>query len=145
MHRSSRPSRLRLAFALAMFLQVVAPSSLWSQSSATRADTIARGRAIFVATCRTCHTVTPPPQAAPPISVIAQRYLAGSDARGAAARIADWLAMPSVEKSLLPKAEVARFGVMPHQPLADAGRFSVAAYVLTLADSAPGGGRRRRR
>lgn len=106
-------------------------------------DTLARGRTIFVSTCRSCHTVTPPPQGGPPMSRIAQRYVQQLGTRAAAAaRIAEWLSAPSADKSLLPKAEVARFGVMPHQPLADAGRFAVAAYVVTLTDSVPRRSRR---
>jgi mono/diheme cytochrome c family protein len=123
---------------------VAIPSLLLSQIADTGAVAVARGRAIFVSTCRSCHTVSPPPQAAPPMSRIAQRYLAVSGSRkAAAAKIAEWLFGPSAEKSLLPPSDVARFGVMPHQPLADAGRFAVAAYVLTLADSTPHGRRRR--
>lgn len=77
------------------------------------------------------------------MSRIAQRYVAASSSRdAAAAQIAEWLAGPTAEKSIMPKSEVVRFGVMPHQPLADAGRFAVAAYVVTLTDSAPGARRR---
>jgi cytochrome c551/c552 len=123
---------------------VAVPSLLQSQIADTGAVNVARGKAIFASTCRSCHTVSPPPQAAPPMSRIAQRYLAVSGSRkAAAAKIAEWLFGPSAEKSLLPPSDVARFGVMPHQPLADAGRFAVAAYVLTLADSTPRGRRRR--
>jgi len=118
-------------------------ATLPSILSAQKLDTLARGRMIFASTCRSCHTVTLPPQGGPPMSRIAQRYVQQLGTRAAAAaRIAAWLSAPSAEKSLLPKAEVARFGVMPHQPLADAGRFAVAAYVVTLMDSVPRRGRR---
>lgn len=137
-------SRTRSSIGMMALLCIMAPSSLHAQSMATPADTIARGRTIFLTTCRRCHTVGPPPQAAPPMALIAQRYVTATGSRAAArARIAEWLAGPTVEKSILPRAEVARFGVMPHQPLADAGRFSVAAYVMTLADSTTRAGRRR--
>jgi hypothetical protein len=79
------------------------------------------------------------------MSRIAQRYVQARGSKSAAmVRIAEWLSAPTLEKSLLPREEIARFGVMPHQPLADLGRFAVAAYVVTLADSAPPIGRRRR-
>ncbi len=129
---------IRLSFATLLTL-VALPSGLSAQAS----DTLARGRAIFLSTCRSCHTVAPPPQGGPPMSRIAQRYVEQAGTRrAAAARIAEWLSAPSADKSLLPKAEVARFGVMPHQPLADAGRFAVAAYVVTLMDSGPRRSRR---
>lgn len=140
--RSARSSRV-------VFLSLVAQTTLSSfvgaQSANPPADSLARGRAIFVATCRSCHTVSPPSQGGPPMSRIAQRYVQARGSKSAAmVRIAEWLSAPTLEKSLLPREEVARFGVMPHQPLADAGRFAVAAYVVTLADSAPPTSRRRR-
>ena len=79
------------------------------------------------------------------MAVIAQRYLQRLGSRPAAARrIAAWLHAPSIEKSLMRKDGVERFGLMPHQPLADAGRFAVAAFVMTLMDSVPAQGRARR-
>ncbi len=135
-------SRRTLVVLAGLVTQAAVVMSLSAQTVAAPMDTIARGKAIFASTCRSCHTVSPPPQGGPAMSRIAQRYvqLAGSRA-AAATRIAEWLAGPTAEKSLLPKAEVARFGVMPHQPLADAGRFAVAAYVVTLVDSVPRRGR----
>ena len=124
---------------VALWVLVALPCLLPAQAR----DTLARGRTIFVSTCRGCHTVSPPPQGGPPMSRIAERYVQHLGTRSAAAaRIAEWLSAPTAERSLLPKEEVARFGVMPHQPLADAGRFAVAAYVVTLMDSVPRRGKR---
>lgn len=121
---------------------VVATASLSAQALGAPFDTIARGKRIYESTCRGCHTLAPPAQGGPALSRISQHYLLRLGSRAAAAaRIAEWLEGPTIEKSLLPKEEVARFGVMPHQPLADAGRFAVAAYVVSLADA---GARRRK-
>ncbi|MDZ7632110.1 MAG: cytochrome c [Gemmatimonadaceae bacterium] len=129
-----------------LIASVVVTTALPAQAPGAVLDTIARGRTIFESTCRGCHTIAPPPQGGPPMSRIAQRYVQRLGSRTAAAgRIAEWLSGPTVEKSLLPREEVARFGVMPHQPLADAGRFAVAAYVVTLVDSGPKRGRGARR
>ncbi len=138
-----RPVRVigRLAACVVALAPVtLVPVALAAQGTAPRtsADTLARGRAIFASTCRACHTVNGSAQAAPPMAHIARRYVAFSGSRVAAAsRIVEWLYAPQETKSLLPKAEVARYGVMPHQPLADAGRFAVAEYVVTLTDSLP--------
>jgi len=141
--RSNRGSLVVLAVLAAL---TTATHSLSAQAAGASANTIARGKTIFESTCRSCHTVAPPPQGGPAMSRIAQRYVGQLGTRAAAAtRIADWLAGPTVEKSLLPRDEVARFGVMPHQPLADAGRFAVAAYVVTLVDSGPGRRKGKRR
>ena len=140
--RSARSSRVIL---VALVAQTTLSSLVGAQSANPPADSLARGRAIFAATCRSCHTVSPPSQGGPAMSRIAQRYVQARGSKSAAmVRIAEWLSAPTLEKSLLPRDEVARFGVMPHQPLADAGRFAVAAYVVTLADSVPTVGRRRR-
>lgn len=137
------------AHGLAGRVHVVAPivvaAALWSAPVAAQrpatgsaVDTLARGRAIFMSTCRSCHTITGAAQAAPPMARIAAQYVAFSGSRVAAAsRIVEWLYDPKATKSLLPPAEIARYGVMPHQPLADAGRFAVAEYVVSLLDSLP--------
>lgn len=138
-----RASRRSSRWLVPVLMCVAVPSLLQSQSADSAAVSVARGKAICVSTCRSCHTVSPPTQAAPPMSRIAQRYLAVSGSRKvASAKIMEWIFGPAALKSLLPASAVARFGVMPHQPLADAGRFAVAAYVLTLAESTP---RRRHR
>jgi hypothetical protein len=140
------PSRRLRALGLALALLVpsgalVAQGGLpvGGRPPSSSPDTLARGRAIFAATCRSCHSVQPPGQGAPPMSVIARRYVRFSGSVVAAqSRIAEWLFRPEAEKSLLPREEREKYGLMPHQPLADAGRFAVAAYVVTLADSGRG-------
>jgi mono/diheme cytochrome c family protein len=127
----------------ATFVALLAvPVALSAQASDVPPEDIARGKQIFAATCRGCHTISPPAQGGPAMARIARHYVQRLGSRkAAAARIAEWLAGPTVEKTLLPRAEVARFGVMPHQPLADSSRFVVAAYVVTLTDAASRRGR----
>lgn len=134
--------RLRLAaptlLAVATGALLAVPAAAQRPATGAGADTLARGRAIFASTCRSCHTITGSAQAAPPMARIAARYVAFSGSRVAAAsRIVEWLYDPTAMKSLMPPGEIARYGVMPHQPLADAGRFAVAEYVVSLLDSLP--------
>ncbi|MCU0627333.1 MAG: cytochrome c [Gemmatimonadaceae bacterium] len=127
-----RTGRAMLAPVLVLAMAATAP--LAAQS--TRADSVARGRTIFQSLCRQCHSVTPPAQGAPPMAAIARRYVRVTGSRDSAeSRIAAWLSAPDSSRSLLPAPERRRYGVMPHQPLADAGRFAVAAYVVQLGDS----------
>jgi len=141
--RSNRGSFVVLAWLAAL---TTATHALSAQAARAAVNTIARGKTIFESTCRGCHTVSPPLQGGPAMSRIAQRYVERLGSRASAStRIAEWLAGPTAEKSLLPRDEVARFGVMPHQPLADAGRFAVAAYVVTLVDAGPGRRKGKRR
>lgn len=102
---------------------------------------LAFGRSIFEQTCATCHSVAPPPLAAPPMSHVARHYLdAEPDAEAAAHRITAWIAAPSAQKSALPAHAIERWGLMPPQLLPERDRRAVAAYVLTLADQHAGMG-----
>ncbi|MGD8276728.1 MAG: cytochrome c [Gemmatimonadota bacterium] len=97
------------------------------------------GREIFNAVCAPCHTIQPPPDKAPPMIHIAQRYRAvASDFDDAVALVADWIREPDAGRSLLPVAEIERYGVMPQIGLGEDRIDAVARYVLTLADSADG-------
>ncbi len=100
------------------------------------------GRAVFEMVCAMCHSVQPPPKAAPPMSHAAAYYAQRfADADSAAAAIVEYLKVPSAEKSLLPAHAIERFGLMPSQAhLSDAQLRAVARYVLTLADSMHGRG-----
>jgi mono/diheme cytochrome c family protein len=101
---------------------------------------LAEGRRVFESVCASCHTVSPPPGKAPPMSHVARHYRQAFPAESAAvARIAAWIAAPAAERSVLPAHARERFGLMPAQALAEPERRAVAAYVLTLADSAMGG------
>ncbi len=95
------------------------------------------GQAVFEMVCAMCHSVQPPPKAAPPMSHAAAYYARHyANADSAAAAIVAYLKEPSAEKSLLPPHAIERFGLMPSQGhLKDAQLHAVARYVLTLADS----------
>ena len=83
-----------------------------------------------------------PAEGGPPISHAAAYYLrkhASPDS--AAAAIVAYLKEPAAERSLLPAHAIERFGIMPSQAhLSNAQLNAVARYVLTLADTAHGGG-----
>ena len=100
------------------------------------------GRAVFEMVCAMCHSVAPPAKAAPPISHAAAYYLRKHPSPdSAAAAIVAYLKEPAAERSLLPAHAVERFGLMPSQGhLSNDQLGAVARYVLTLADTAHGGG-----
>lgn len=106
------------------------------------ADQHAEGRAVFEMVCAMCHSVQPPPKAAPPMSHAAAYYAQHfADADSAAAAIVAYLKAPSAETSRMPAHAIERFGLMPSQAhLRDAQLQAVARYVLTLADSMHGRG-----
>lgn len=96
------------------------------------------GPQLFQLVCSMCHSVTPPPKAAPPMSHAAAFYaLKFPQPDSAAAAIVAYLKAPAAERSLLPKHAIERFGLMPAQSqLSEVQLAAVAKYVLTLADTA---------
>ncbi|HEX6306653.1 MAG TPA: cytochrome c [Longimicrobiales bacterium] len=103
------------------------------------------GRAVFEMVCAMCHSTQPPAKAAPPMSHAAAFYLrAHPDRASAAAAIIAYVTKPDAAASLLPPHAIERFGLMPAQShLSPQQLEAVAAYVLTLADTAHAGARMR--
>jgi mono/diheme cytochrome c family protein len=101
---------------------------------------LALGRAVFERNCTVCHSIDPPPVAAPPMSHIARHYRAAEPDRDTAIRrIAAWIVAPSASASVLPAHAVEEWGLMPPLVLPEEERRAVAAYVLTLEDAHPRG------
>jgi len=118
----------------AFFLLVAAGlSPLAAQDTTTGPD----GAQVFQMVCSMCHSVNPPPKAAPPMSHATGFYLQQHQTReAAAAAIVAYLKQPDSTRSALPAHAIARFGLMPSQAhLTDAQLEAVARYVLTLADT----------
>ncbi len=116
------------------------------------------GKEVFDRVCTTCHQIDPPAAMmakmqsadsdsmsaetaadkpiAPPMKMIASRYLAAHETEAeAAASIRSWLEGPSEEKSLMPAMAIAEHGLMPPVNLTEEERNAVASYVLTLGSS----------
>lgn len=99
------------------------------------------GQQIFESVCSPCHTVQPPAKLAPPMSHVARHYLEKIPDRDAAlARIEAWVLQPAADRSLLPSHALEMWGLMPPLGVQPEQARAVAAYVLTLADSARSGG-----
>ena len=122
--------RRRGAFLL-LFAAGVSP--LAAQAGAPDAD----GAEVFQMVCSMCHTVNPPPKAAPPMSHATGFYLRQHETvEAAATAIVAYLKQPDSTRSALPAHAITRFGLMPSQAhLTDVQLGAVARYVLTLADT----------
>jgi len=122
--------RTRGAFFL-LFAAGVSP--LAAQAEAPESD----GAQIFQMVCGMCHSMNPPPNAAPPMSHATGFYLQQHEtAEAAAAAIVAYLKQPDSTRSALPAHAITRFGLMPSQAhLTDVQLDAVARYVLTLADT----------
>lgn len=100
------------------------------------------GRGTWEGICRVCHSLVPPARQAPPMAHVVGHYRAAdSTVAGAAARIAAWVRSPARERSLLPAMAIERWGLMPPVAIGEREAGDVARYVISLADSADGGGR----
>jgi mono/diheme cytochrome c family protein len=97
--------------------------------------TLAEGKRVYDNLCATCHTIEAPATLAPPMLHILRHYrqVLPND-QAVAARIAEFVRNPSVERALMPEHARERFGLMPAQQLPDNQLRAVAAYVLTLRD-----------
>jgi len=122
--------RTRGAFFLLLAAGV---SPLAAQAAALEPD----GAPVFQMVCSMCHTVNPPPNAAPPMSHATSFYLQQHETvEAAAAAIVAYLKQPDSTRSALPAHAITRFGLMPSQAhLTDVQLDAVARYVLTLADT----------
>jgi len=137
---------LRSKNAIGTTLGITAFLYLFSASPATAAPD---GKEVFDRNCSVCHSVMPPPKAAPPIVPIASRYrqVYASKEKGVA-RMVSFLKSPSKEKMLADPQAVSRFGLMPPMPLDDAELAAVAGWVWdqgTAGGMGPGAGRGRGR
>ncbi len=117
---------------------LIAIAALASPLHAQRQGDTGEGEQLFKLVCAMCHSLTPPMKTAPPISHAAGFYLAKHPDRAAAIKaMVAFLKNPTVEQSLLPVMAVERYGLMPTQShLSDTQLAAVAAYVLTVADTA---------
>jgi len=99
------------------------------------ADSFERGKHWFDAVCSACHSVSPPPNLAPPMVMVAGHYLDEYDTRDAAeTAVAAWITSPDPERSALPQHAIERFGLMPPQPLPREDAEAVAYYVFELLE-----------
>jgi mono/diheme cytochrome c family protein len=97
------------------------------------ATPLAEGERIFNEVCSQCHTLGPPPNLAPPMRMVAMHLRRSFDGEEAAVdHIVSYAAAPDAERSILPAHAVARFGLMPSQPLRPDQLRKVAAYVWSL-------------
>jgi len=119
----------------AFFIILVATSApLVAQEQAFDPD----GPQIFQLVCAMCHSVNPPPKAAPPMSHVAGHYRQKyPEGEAAIAAMVEYLKKPEAERSALPPHAIERFGLMPAQShLSDALLKKVAHYAMSLADTA---------
>ncbi len=109
--------------------------------SAYAATSNVNGQAIFDKNCSVCHSVNPPPKAAPPIVPLATRYRQAFPAKQDGVKhIAAFLKAPSKNKAIDQNA-VSRFGLMPPIAISEKELQTVADWVWEQYNPAMRGGR----
>ncbi|MEI6847139.1 MAG: c-type cytochrome [Chlorobiaceae bacterium] len=87
------------------------------------------GQAIFDKNCSVCHSINPPPKAAPPIIPLSSHYhMKFQTKKEGVSRLAAYLKSPNKDKAIDPQA-IARFGLMPALSLPDPELKAVAEWV----------------
>lgn len=102
------------------------------------------GKAVFERSCSVCHSIAPPPKAAPPIIPIATRYRQtySSKEEGVRAMTA-FMRTPSKEGAIADPQAVTRFGLMPSMAsLPEADLRAVSEWVWEQARTGAGPGKR---
>jgi|UniRef100_Q3AS46 cytochrome c len=101
----------------------------------------ADGKAIFERSCAACHSVMPPPKAAPPIMPLAFHYQSTFKSKEEGVKhMAAFLKNPDKAKAIDQQA-IQRFGIMPAQALSDEELKAVAEWVWDQYNPASGMGR----
>jgi len=88
------------------------------------------GEALWQARCAACHTLYPPPKAAPPAMGIVMHYSETYRTRDQFVdAVARWVAAPSKDKTHMPPHAIEKFGVMPPLGFPDAEVRVIAAWM----------------
>jgi hypothetical protein len=112
---------------------------LGAQPPVVHPDT-AVGRAVFEAMCTSCHSLEPPPKAAPPMRMVVMHLKQRFSTREAfVAHVVRWVPAPDSTRSALPAMARQRFGLMPAQPIGGDALEQVAAWLWALPAGGMGG------
>ncbi len=115
-------------------------AGLLFNSAASAATNVLDGHAIFNKNCSVCHSVNPPPKAAPPIVPLASRYhMQFQKKADGVNHLVAYLKSPDKRNAVDPQA-ITRFGIMPASPLPVAELRAVAGWVWDQYNPAMGRG-----
>lgn len=99
------------------------------------------GEAVYRSHCLVCHSLAPPPKAAPPIKGLAKHYREAFASREAGvAYMKAFMKKPDASKAICHKEAIERFGLMPAMTLPDDELQAVAAWIWDQFDPAMTGG-----
>ncbi len=92
------------------------------------------GQEVVEQICSQCHSMEPPPLAAPPLTHLATHLRQVFETEDeAVAHVVAYAPAPNAETSIMPPMAVERFGLMPPQPLPEPLLEAAARYIWSLA------------
>ena len=110
-------------------LLMISTGLLCNSAAANATTNTLDGKAIFTKNCSACHSITPPPKLAPPITPLASRYhMQFQKKEDGIKRIMAFVKLPDKKNAIDPQA-IARFGLMAPVVLPDNELRAVAEWV----------------
>lgn len=107
-----------------------------TEDAALTAASAERGEALFEQVCTECHTLTPPPNLAPPMMAVIGHYRAAFDDRDQAIEaMVAYIQSPDPERSRLGAMAVERFGLMTAQTLPEEDLLAVTGWLWDSYDA----------
>lgn len=123
----------RIALTILMFLW-----SFLGLQAAYAENPKLNGEQLFTTYCAACHSLEPPPKAAPPVRGIIRRYRYRFGGREEVLKaIVEFASNPTEEKMVFPKAAKSHFGEMPKLPLAHADLEALVAWMWSYIAAKP--------
>lgn len=111
------------------------PSTAPSPAPSTAEAPSLSGREVVEQICSQCHSMEPPPLAAPPLTHLAAHLRQSFETVDeAVAHVVAYAPAPDAERSILPPRAVERFGLMPPQPLPEPLLDAATRYIWSLGD-----------
>lgn len=95
------------------------------------------GEAIYRRHCMACHSLLPPPKAAPPVKGLARHYREAFASRQEAVNhMTEFMKTPDASQAICHKDAIKRFGLMPAMSLPESDLRTVSAWVWDQYDPA---------
>ncbi|ACD90623.1 hypothetical protein Clim_1577 [Chlorobium limicola DSM 245] len=127
------------AVAGALFCLVAGTVTVEGQESgkASAVDARLRGESIYRSSCMVCHSLAPPPKAAPPVKGLARHYREEfASKREAVNHMVAFMQKPDASKAVCHEEAIRRFGLMPAMSMPESDLRAVSEWVWDQFDSA---------
>ncbi|MEE9904737.1 cytochrome c [Chlorobium sp.] len=121
--------------ALCCFFAAAAPVDALGSGKVSADDARNKGESIYRSSCMVCHSLAPPPKAAPPVKGLARHYRESFKSRREAVdHMVVFMQKPDASKAVCRKEAIKRFGLMPAMSLPESDLRKVSEWVWDQYD-----------